>query len=323
MRDLSKEDRKTFKRSWEDVNSNLQFVDLSLDDMLTTYLYYKIATNPESRLDKEVLAVFRKEKRTALENMKEISDFSKAYIEILNLEDKYIYCLRYLKHKIYWTSILATAVFVKYNDTEKLKHYLVAYYYQNWIAGATIARIKQTSFNVLKLVKAKSSIEEIKQELNNNLMKYSTTKTFMDEIEGSYVYGRNWDKPLLLLIEYFSTDSEQQAFIPIDSKLHLEHILPQEPKEFGWDKIFSKEDREIWTNALANLTLLAMRKNIQAQNYKFSDKKVAYQSKDNVITSFVITQEILKCSKWDVEELELREEKLIEKINEKINLFEK
>jgi hypothetical protein len=97
--------------------------------------------------------------------------------------------------------------------------------------------------------------------------------------------------------------------------------LPREPKRYSWDKIFTQEEIDTWTNSLANLTLLSMKKNIQAQNYNFNEKKEVYQDKDNVETSFRITQKVLENSKWEVEELEKREEILIEKINEKISLF--
>lgn len=320
MQTLGDEDRKAFKRSWEDVISQLQFADYSIDDMLTTYLYYKLAKNPESRLDKELLGIFEKEKKSSMEIMKEISDFSKAYIEVLGLQNKYIYCLKYLKHKIYWTSILTTAKFTGYEKFDSLIAFLVAYYYQNWIAGATVARIKQTSFNILKLVKERKTIDKIKNEMKENLTKYSTTKTYEDELVGSYVYGRKWDKPILLLAEYFWTDSEQQAFIPITSKLHLEHILPQTPTKY-WKEKFNEDDMETWTNALANLALLSLRKNIQAQNYDFDQKKNAYSNNDNVTTSFYTTQEIIKQNNWNIKSLEQREEKLVKKVNEKINIF--
>lgn len=316
-----KEDRNTFKTVWGDINSELKFNDFDIESMLTTYLYYKIATNPKSRLDKELLTVFEKEKTNSLDIVNEISNFSKAYIKLLTINDKCVFCLRYLKHKIYWNSILTTAIFINYSDIEKLKELLVAYYYQNWIAGATVARIKQTSFNILKAVKACKTIEEIQEEMKVNLDKYNTTKTFNEEIIGSWVYGRKWDKSLLLLIEYFSNDTPNPTFIPINSKLHLEHILPQEPKKYGWDKIFTSDEIEEWTNALANLTLLSMKKNIQAQNYNFQKKKEAYQNKDNVETSFRITQKVLENDKWEMEELEKREEALVEKIKEKIDLF--
>jgi len=316
----NKEDRNTFKKDWTDINSELKFNDFDIESMLTTYLYYKIATNPKSRLDKELLSVFKKEKKDSLEIINEISDFSKAYIKLLTMNDKYIFCLRYLKHKIYWNSILTTAIFIDYKEIEELKKVLVAYYYQNWISGATVARIKQTSFNILKAVKANKSIKDIKSEMKLNLDKYGTTKTFNDGIIGSSVYGRKWDRAILLLIEYFSTDSEYPTFQPINSKLHLEHVLPQTATDY-WKKIINDEDRELWTNALANLTLLSMRKNIQAKNYSFNKKKVAYQDKDNVVSSFKITQDILTYSQWTLKELKDREEKLVKKINEKLDLF--
>lgn len=316
----SKEDRNTFKSVWSEINSTLKFNDFDIEGMLTTYLYYKIATNPKSRLDKELLAVFKKEKKDSLAIVNEIDKFSKAYIELLTMNDKYVFCLKYLKHKIYWNSILTTAIFINYKNIEKLKELLVAYYYQNWIAGATVARIKQTSFNLLKLVKSNKPISEIQKEMKANLDKYNTTKTFKDEIVGAWVYGRKWDRAILLLIEYFSNDSENPTFQPINSKLHLEHILPQTVTN-EWKDIFSEEEIELWTNSLSNLTLLSMRKNIQAKNYSFAEKKIAYEDKDKVVSSFKITQDVLKYNQWTIDEMKERESKLVIKIDEKLDLF--
>lgn len=286
--------------------------------MLTTYLYYKIATNPKSRLDKELLSVFGKENKNSLAIIDEINNFSKAYIGLVTQNDKHIFCLRYLKHKIYWNSILTTAIFTRYSDIEKLKELLVAYYYQNWIAGATVARIKQTSYNILKLLKSDSPIEKIKNEMKSSLEKYNTTKTFQEEIEGSWIYGRKWDKSILLLVEYFTNDDDNPTFQPINNKLHIEHILPKTPTE-EWKKIINEQDRELWTNSLANLTLLSMRKNIQAFNYLFSQKKKTYQDRDNVVTKYQITQNILKYNQWTTKELQERKKELMKKIDNKIN----
>ncbi len=315
-----KEDRNAFKAKWESISSNLKFANFDLDGMLNTYLYYKISTNPKSRLDKELLSIFDKEGKNALEIVKEIYDFSEAYINALTMEDKHLFCLRYLRHKIYWNSILSTALFLKYPHIEELKELLVAYYYQNWIAGATVARIKQTSFNILAHVKAGDPVDKIFSEMQKNLEKNSTTKTFKEELQGRWVYGRKWDRAILLLIEYFSSDNSNQSYISIGSKLHLEHVLPQKPTD-DWKEIFDKENLEKWTNSLANLTLLSMRKNIQAQNYSFEKKVEAYQNKDNVVSSFLVTQDIINCKKWDVSALEKRENHLIGKIMKKLDLF--
>jgi hypothetical protein len=317
----SKEDRNAFKSKWELIISNLKFAELDLDGMLNTYLYFKISTNPKNRLDKELINVFSQENKNSLEIIKEISDFSDAYIQMSTLNDKHVFCLRYLRHKIYWNSILSSAIYTQYPQLEELKELLVAYYYQNWIAGATVARIKQTSFNILKLVKAKQEINKIKAELNNNLNKYSTTKTFIEEIESSSVYGRNWDRAVLLLIEYFSCDNDKVTFIPLGTKLHLEHVLPRTTTE-EWKNIFSEDEISYWTNSLANLTLLSMRKNIQAQNYSFEEKKVAYKDKDRVTSSFLITQDILNEEEWTAEILLKRKERLLNKVQSKILIFD-
>lgn len=156
--------------------------------------------------------------------------------------------------------------------------------------------------------------------MKSNLDKYKTTKSFKEQVLYSDIYGRKWDKAILLLIEYFTSDSLNPEFIPINKKLHIEHILPRTPTPY-WKNIFDKDERKTWTDALANLTLLSMRKNIQAQNYTFKDKKEAYKDKDNLVTSFHITQAVLHYSTWTVIELKEREEVLIKKMNEKLDLF--
>jgi uncharacterized protein with ParB-like and HNH nuclease domain len=316
------EKRKIFKKDWESINEDIsKYDDISIEDVLNAYLYYSIESNPKSRLDKELLEYFKREKKEPLKIVNEIREFTKSYIELLDMTDRYVYTLKYLKHRIYWVSILTTALFVKYPQMEELKKILVAYYYQNWIAGATVARIKQTSFKILKLVKNKENIEKIKDEIRNNLKRYNTTQTFREELQGPEAYYRKWAKPVLLMVEYFMDDAEVPSFIPMTKKLQLEHILPQNPSKY-WKEIFTDEEIEKWKNSLANLTLLALRKNVQASNDSFEIKKEIYKNKkEDVITSFKLTQEILDYSKWDESALKNRKEKLFNRINQKIDIF--
>lgn len=318
MRVLTEEQRKAFRSKWEDVNSKLKYADLTMDSLLTTYLYYQIATNPKKRVDKELLDVFRC--KESLTIMYDLDKFADAYITASTDNNKYTYCLMYLQHKIYWTSIIATAITEGYPETEKLKSLLVAYYYQNWVAGATVARIKQTSFNVIKLIKAGKSINDIAYEMKTNLDKYATTKTFKEEVNSTFVFGKKWDRALLLLVEYALCDDSKQNFIPLGKKLHLEHILPQTPVD-AWLKDFNDEERAQWTDSLANLTLLSMRKNIQASNLPFAEKVTAYKNKDNVVTAFQLTQNILSANSWNVEALEKRKNELNEVIMKHLDVF--
>ncbi|NMM39675.1 hypothetical protein [Pseudoalteromonas arctica] len=54
----SKEDRVAFKAKWEEIN---------------TYLYYKLSTNPKSRLDKELIQIISDEGKSSSEIIKEVA----------------------------------------------------------------------------------------------------------------------------------------------------------------------------------------------------------------------------------------------------------
>ena len=319
MASLSIEDRNAFKIKWENINNLFKIVDnISFEDMLNTYLYFKLSSNPKNRYDKELLTIFYTEKKSSLTAIMEIEDFAKSYLDAINANNKYVYMLRYLQHRVYWHSIIATSKFIEYESHQELLRILVAYYFQNWLSGATVARIKQTSFNILKAVKERRAIEYIRSLCLNNLEQYGTKNAYKLELESNYVYGRRWDKAILLLVEYFSQDDSKTNFIPLSNTIQIEHVLPQTIDDVNseWGRLFSDEDKNNLTNCIGNLTLLSLRKNIQAYNYSFDEKKKAYQDKDNVVTSFFITQKIIQESKWT-------KEVIIERKNDIVNLIDK
>ena len=119
MQRLSDEDRTTFKNSWDNINKKLEQHDLEIENLFTTYLYYIAQSNPKKSLHKELLEIFKG--KNSLEIVYEIGRFADSYIEILISEDKYIYCLRYLKHFVYWQTILTTAKFKNYQNIETPK----------------------------------------------------------------------------------------------------------------------------------------------------------------------------------------------------------
>ncbi len=320
----AEKDRIAFQHRWEQINNRFLPDDsFSFEDMLNTYLYFKLTSNPTRRLDQELLDIFKKEKTDPLAAIYEVDNFCSAYLNMLNDQDKNIYLLRYLQHRIYWHSILATAFFVKYENVAGLKSVLAAYYYQSWISGATVARIKQTSFNVLKSVKEKKPLDIIKQQCKGNLDTYGTTNGFLDELASSYIYSRNWARPILLLLEYFSHDDSVVNFIPLTPQLQVEHILPQtsDNESADWQLLFSKEERDTLTNSLGNLTLLSQRKNVQASNFSFADKKIDYGKTDGLTTSFNITKQLLEIPQWTPVELKKRHQKLEEAIRKYLDIF--
>jgi len=324
MYSLGDEDRKAFKNRWDSINGKfLQTDTVSFEDMLNTYLYYKLSSNPAKRLDEELLDIFKQEKLDSLAAIYEIDKFSQAYLAAIDEDEKHIYLLRYLQHRIYWHAIVASARFIDYQDQDGLKRILVAFYYQNWIAGATVARIKQTSFNILKAVKDRLDISQVKSVCWENLKNYGTTETFKEDLGGSYIYDRKWTRPVLLLLEYFHLDDSKLNFIPLVPQLQIEHILPQTSDNecADWQNLFSADEREKHTNSLGNLTLLSQRKNVQASNYSFADKKVDYARTDGVATSFEITRQLLAYDEWTMARLQERKEALTKKVLERLDLF--
>ena len=310
---LKEEDRKKLNEDWKGIKTSLEDRDLSIEDMLITYQHYKNPIVQQERLDKILIKKFQEEKQTPLEMIHEIKKFNNSYIEVHEEKNKYIQCLKNLAHKS-WKSILVTAYFNGYKYKESLSHLLVAYYYQSWIAGGTGARVKAISFEVLRKIKKNEVNEEIKKALTANLKKYPS---YRETISNQDIIGYNWVKPLLLLIEHFLVD-ESSIIIPNNKNLTIEHILPQEPNT-EWE--LDQEIQDKWRNSLANLTLLSRRKNSQAKNYSFAEKKKVYQDRDNVTSAFIMIREICKEDKWNIEALERRKEYLLKKVAEKLELF--
>ncbi|MCH9664878.1 MAG: DUF262 domain-containing HNH endonuclease family protein [Gammaproteobacteria bacterium] len=320
------DNRKTFATAWNAVRVHMDDNHVDLEEMFNAYLLYEITANPKIRLDKELLAVYKYQKRKPSEVVYTIDKFAHAYTEIQNLQDKCIYCLKYLRYSQYWPCILSIGEYNKYKNFDKLKKYLVAYYYQNWIAGAYVSRVKQTSFNLMRHVKNHEPIEKIISSMKSNMDTYETTKSYKENLESKNIYRKDWLKPVLLLANYFSTDDDVISFVSTDrkkQKVDIEHILPRGHEGISyWNNMFTPEEIDRYLHSIGNLTLLSTRKNIQASNDSFEKKKEAFRDKDNVMTSFKITQDIISDDDWNPKSVEKRKTILLQKINEILDIFE-
>lgn len=81
----------------------------------------------------------------------------------------------------------------------------------------------------------------------------------------------------------------------------VEHVLPQAPAAGSqWLKWWPNDDeRTQWTHRLGNLLLLTRRKNSEAQNFEFAEKKKRYFSaKGGGASPFVITTAVLQQPEW-------------------------
>ncbi|GAA8811971.1 DUF262 domain-containing protein [Helicobacter pylori] len=308
------EKRKDFITTWDKLVEACKSIegidDIDLEDFFNMYLEYADPSASKKRADKGLKKVFKDSKKDACEFIYGVSAFMKSYTDLLKKQDRYIYLLRYLPSR-FWASILTTALYVKYPDFDALKKLLVSYYYQTWIAGGTITRIKQTSINIIKNVKSNKDIETIQELILDNIESYNTFNQYHYNLWDSYsVYPSKWVRPVLALANYFMTDEEKPHFIAMDAETQVEHILPQKPKRGSqWNADFDKEKREEWVNNIANLTLLKRKKNAQALNGDFDEKRKIYGGKDpsKVISCYDITKELYRdYKKWDEKSLQKR-----------------
>ncbi|WP_001141028.1 DUF262 domain-containing protein [Helicobacter pylori] len=307
------EKRKDFITTWDKLVEScksVEGVDIVLEDFFNMYLEYADPSASKKRADKGLKKVFKDSKKDACEFIYGVSAFMKSYTDLLKKQDRYIYLLRYLPSR-YWASILTTALYVKYPDFDALKKLLVSYYYQTWIAGGTITRIKQTSINIIKNVKSNKGVKTIQELILDNIDSYNTFDQYFYNLwKSSSVYPSKWVRPVLALVNYFMVDEEKPNFIVMDAETQVEHVLPQKPKKGSqWDADFDKEKKEEWVNNIANLTLLKRKKNAQALNGDFDEKRKIYGGKDTskVISCYDITKELYRdYEKWDEKSLQKR-----------------
>ncbi|MCQ2870418.1 DUF262 domain-containing protein [Helicobacter pylori] len=313
------EKHKDFITTWDklvEACKSVEGIDIDLEDFFNMYLEYADPSSSKKRADKGLKKVFKDSKKDACEFIYDVSAFMKSYTDLLKKQDRYIYLLRYLPSR-FWASILTTALHVKYPDFDALKKLLVSYYYQTWIAGGTITRIKQTSINIIKNVKSNKDIETIQELILDNIESYNTFKQYHDNLwVSSSVYPGKWVRPVLTLANYFMADEEKPHFIVMDAETQVEHILPQKPKRGSqWNADFDKEKREKWVNNIANLTLLKRKKNAQALNGDFDEKRKIYGGKDTskAISCYDITKELYSnYRKWNEKSLQERYDFLYE-----------
>jgi uncharacterized protein with ParB-like and HNH nuclease domain len=291
-----KEDR--FMDDWKICETIALDTEESLNDLFVVYEYYLLGENPKKSLYDELVKLF--EGKDPNETIADFKNFLNLYkTELYRKEDPLIYSFWYLRWGMYWRSILLAALHNSYPDYTELARTLQRYYYLNWIAGKTLTKIKQTSFNLIKAVKEKKPISDIKEDLEKGLQENDAISGAIKNLKCG-IYYESWVKPLLFLMEYNQQDNPK--YYPMgDKNIHIEHILPQAfEKNVDWSAFHGDEKNKKRLDTGSNLTLLSGSKNIAASNDGFDKKIKAYDGtglhsgSDTKVSSFKITQKIVE-----------------------------
>ncbi len=303
--------------------------------LFSWYLTYLHPVTSGKNMEERLADQFERLNKTPLEYLKGVEDFYNAYCEVLEMQDRHAHLLSYLASD-FWRIILCTSILHNYSQSEieVLKEFLVKFYYQNWVAEQKEPK-KQTSCNIINVLKEKKNINEIISIVKQYLDKNKITQNFREKLKDDHLYEKHkkssknsWLKPILILVEYFMSDDPKPKRIQMND-FHVEHILPQKPTlSSQWAKNFSEEERECYTHSLANLTLLGGNKNSQASNLDFKDKKKIYMGEEinkkktsRVMTCYKMTIDIAHhYTEWTPKSLEKREKKLIKIIESVLTL---
>ncbi len=316
---------------WEDLYQKCLDNGFAMETLFSQYLVYLEPKTSREKMEKRLVTWFKNLNKTPLEYLDGVEDFYNAYVEVLEMPDRYAHLLSYEEDN-YWCVILCASLLHRYNESEieTLKKLLVKFYYQHWVARTKQSQIEQTCCNMIKALKEKKSMEHILSIARTNLALYSVMQHFKENLGDSHVYKKQptknpYLKPILILVEYFISDDPRPKRIE-KNDFHVEHILPQKPDlSSQWVKDFSEEERGLYTHSLANLTLLGGKKNTKASNKDFKEKKEIYMGhavklgKDKrgreqtfkVMTCYKMTIDVAQYTEWTPKSLEKRKEELI------------
>ncbi|GHP63444.1 hypothetical protein JP0046_08770 [Helicobacter pylori] len=336
-------EQEEFVSRWNALSQKCSDNDLKIETLFSWYLNYLNPVTSKEKMGKRLVTWFKNLNKTPLEYLKGVEDFYSAYCEVLEMQDRYAHLLSY-KDDDNLCVILCASLLHRYSDQdiEALKELLVKFYYQDWVAGKTKTTRSQTCCNIIKALKEKKSIENIISIVKEYLNEKNITRDFKRNLQDSNLYKKfyyagkipkknSWLRPILILVEYFMSDDDCPKRIQMDKNLHVEYILPQKPTLLSqWAKDFSEEERELYTHSLANLTLLGGKKNTEASNLDFKEKKEIYMGKpvvlDNketfkVMTCYKMTIDIAHhYTEWTPKSLEKREKELIKIIESVLTL---
>ncbi|GAA6895787.1 DUF262 domain-containing protein [Helicobacter pylori] len=329
---------------WENLRQKCLDNGFAMETLFSQHLTYLNPVTSKEKMEKRLVAWFKNLNKTPLEYLKGVEDFYNAYCEVLEMQDRYAHLLSY-KDDDYLCVILCTSLLHRYSDQdiETLKELLVKFYYQDWVAGKTRTTRSQTCCNIIIALKEKKNIDDIISIVKEYLNEKNITQHFKENLQDSNLYTKfyftnnktpkknSWLKPILILVEYFMSDDPKPKRIQMDKNLQVEHILPQKPTlSSQWAKDFSEEERELYTHSLANLTLLGGKKNLEASNLDFKDKKKIYMGEEiklnkkktfRAMTCYKMTIDIAHhYTEWKPKDLEKREKDLIEIIESVLTL---
>ncbi len=178
------------------------------------------------------------------------------------------------------------------------------------------ASMRATSWDIHQRVQRYARI--LTELENNSCLEYGDEIELSENEKTSFINQLNADvytmtsnkrNYLMLRLDSFVSDNAATYKTQIFT---IEHVLPQTPKEDSeWTRLWTEEQRKQWIHKIGNLVPLARRKNSEAQNYDFEEKKIKYFTGRNGTSAYALTTQVLQYSEWTPDVVEKRQEFLL------------
>lgn len=273
-----------YARVWEDIEGRYgEFFDRFLQFIRTILVKEKARANLleefENKIYSENKLSYGKETFSLLQKYADVYD---GIIELENekLSNEYRNLITIMKigfRSEDWVPPLLY-YFNKYGNTrlEEFAKKLEYKFAGDWVCGITPTLRLEGINNILKYIE-KTDIDKIDSLLNHTEL-FSIDKELFKSNISCNIYRKQYSKHLLLKLEYLMSDNV--VHMSKYKYISVEHVLPQNPKLMsGWTNDFTQDEREFWTNKIANLVLISKRKNSALSNLDFQHKKEKYLSK--------------------------------------------
>lgn len=287
----NEEGKEVFEENWHSIEETCSDNDVRMDEFLMFYNYFKLESYPRKQITDDLHDVI---KHSDVEKLvQEMSNFENGMDEIFAANNKereersLVYSLRYVPWTTHTMAAMSTAYTVNYPDIVGLFTVLRRFYYLTMIAGKTLNAIKQTSFNMIKMIKSKEPLSAIRAEAEEFIKTKSVIRDVYEALDDD-VYGESFLRPLMFSIEYQIRDDINKTFYRNDRSVHVDHILPKQfdkkPKEWPGLNIDAMKP---YLNSIGNMALCSAVKNLEALNYGMDKKIDIYQGKDKYKSGYV------------------------------------
>ncbi len=280
-----------FEQNWRRIEETCSNKDIKMDEFLAYYSYYKLNGLPRKQITEDFHEIVKENDVAAL--VQELSNFENGMQEIFLADKKsreemsLVYSLRYVPWSVHAMAAMTTAYTVKYPDIIGLFTVLRRFYYLCWIAGKTLNSIKQTSFNMIKMISRNAPLTEIQDEAEEFIKNKMLIRDVYEALDGE-VYGESFLKPLLFSLEYELRSPLNTTFYHNNNSVHIDHILPKQfnKRPEAWPGI-DYEEIKGHLNTIGNMALCSAVKNLEALNYGMDRKIDIYRGKDKYKSGYI------------------------------------